>query len=172
MDTASMEDQFLNDTWNLYFHDPDNSNWDMESYVLLSTISTVQDWVQLHTSFKEVWNKGMFFLMREYIQPIWEDEHNKQGGCISFKLWKNEVSDYWFELTSKMIGEVLLKQDKQLEWQKISGISISPKRSYCIARIWLYNDLLKEGDYYNLQIPSYSKVMYKSHMENKDFEES
>ena len=55
---ASMEDQFLNDTWNLYFHDPDNSNWDMESYVLLTTISTVQDWVQVYTSFKDVWNRS------------------------------------------------------------------------------------------------------------------
>lgn len=172
MDSVYMEDHFLNDTWNLYFHDPDNSNWDMDSYVLLATIGSVHDWVKVFGSFKDVWSKGMFFLMREYIQPVWEDENNKQGGCISFKLWKNEVADNWFELAGKVLGEVLLKKGKEEHWKKISGISISPKRSYCIARIWLFNDTLKESNVYDLQIPSYSKIMYKSHTENKDYEES
>jgi hypothetical protein len=170
MDIVSMEDQFLNDTWNLYFHDPDNSNWDMDSYQLLATISSVHDWIKVFASFQDVWNKGMFFLMREYIQPIWEDEHNKQGGCISFKIWKNEVADYWFELSGKVLGEKIFKEGHQLEWQKISGISISPKRSYCIARIWLYNETIKDTNLYNIQLPNYSKVMYKSHTENKDYE--
>lgn len=171
MDSTSMEDQFLNDTWNLYFHDPDNSNWSIDSYIPLATISSMHDWIKVFHSFKDVWNKGMFFLMREYIQPIWEDENNKHGGCISFKLWKNEVVENWFELTGKVLGEVLLKKHKEDQWKKISGVSISPKRSYCIARIWIYNETLKDNQSYDLQIPSYSKVMYKSHTENKDYEE-
>jgi len=65
----------------------------------------------------------------------------------------------------------LLKKDKENQWKKISGVSISPKRSYCIARIWIYNETLKDNQSYDLQIPSYSKVMYKSHTENKDYEE-
>lgn len=170
MGIPDMEDIFFNDSWNLYFHDPDNNNWDIDSYVLLSSVSSIQDWIRISESFKQVWNKGMFFLMREYIQPIWEDENNKHGGCISFKIWKNEVADYWFELGSRALGETLLTDNQKINWQMISGISISPKRNYCIARIWLKQDTIKESANYSIQLPSYSKVIYKSHTDNKDYE--
>ena len=28
----------------------------------------------------------MLFLMRDGIQPIWEDEKNRNGGCFSYKI--------------------------------------------------------------------------------------
>ena len=164
MDIVSMEDQFLNDTWNLYFHDPDNSNWDIHSYILIATITNVEEWLQIYNQIKDFWNRGMFFLMREHILPIWEDENNRNGGCLSFKLWKNEVSQNWFELASKVLGETLLKDIE--DWSTISGVSISPKRNYCIARIWVNDAMHGNIDLYNLMVPSYSKTMYKSHVEN------
>lgn len=162
-----MEENFLNDTWNLYFHDPDNQNWEIESYVPLTTISTVEEWIQLHNSLQSVWHKGMFFLMREHIQPIWEDKHNKDGGCLSIKVWKNEVADLWFELGSRLLGESL----SDSRWQGICGISISPKRSYCIARIWVSDSGMSDTSLYNLMLPGYSKVLYKSHTDNRDYAE-
>ena len=162
-------ESFLNDTWNLYFHDPDNQNWEMESYILLTSISTVEEYIMLFNSLKDVWHKGMFFLMREHIQPIWEDKHNKNGGCLSFKIWKNEVGTIWEELSYKLLGEVLLKD--KTHWQKICGISISPKRSYCIGRIWISDPCISDTYIYDIDLPSYSKILYKSHMENKDYEE-
>lgn len=160
-------EQFLNDTWNLYFHDPDNQNWEIESYVQLTTISTVHEWIQLHNSLGSVWHKGMFFLMREHIQPIWEDKHNKNGGCLSIKVWKTEVADFWFELGSRLLGEMLASE----KWSNICGISISPKRSYCIARIWVSDSSMSHSHLYSLMLPGYSKVLYKSHIENKDYEQ-
>jgi hypothetical protein len=159
---------FFNDTWNLYFHDPDNQNWEIDSYILLTTISTVEDWITAYQSFKDVFQKGMFFLMREYIQPIWEDENNRNGGCLSFKIWKNEVADIWFELGCKLLGETLLN-DKN-KWDKLCGISISPKRSYCIGRIWIGDTSIVNTENYNMVLPNYSKILYKSHIDNKDYE--
>lgn len=165
-------DIFLNDTWNLYFHDPDNNNWNIESYILITTISSVHDWLKVFEYFKEEWHKGMFFLMREYIQPIWEDKHNCNGGCISFKIWKNEIKDTWFELSSKILGETLLNKNFINNWNNICGVSISPKRKFCIARIWLSNDSIIYQDNYNYNFPSYTTILYKSHIDNKDFEEN
>jgi hypothetical protein len=113
-----------------------------------------------------VWNKGMFFLMKETIQPIWEHEYNKNGGCMSFKLWKTEVNDCWLDLTGKLITNSLLKEGNS---DKISGISISPKRNYCIVRVWLVDSVLSDTGLYNIAVPSYSKMMYKSHSDNKDY---
>ena len=155
---------FFNDSWNLYFHDPDNSNWDIHSYILIATITNSEEWIQVYQQVKEFWNKGMFFLMREHIQPIWEDEQNRQGGCLSFKLWKNEVPTHWFELGSKALGESLLKTVE--DWTTICGVSISPKRNYCIARIWVSDQMHGDIDLYDLSIPNYSKLMFKSHVDN------
>lgn len=164
-----VSEHFLNDTWNLYFHDPENQNWEIESYILLATISTVEEWLAIMNSLKDVLHKGMFFLMREYINPIWEDENNRNGGCLSFKIWKNEVSDTINELGCKLLGETLLKN--KINWQKICGISISPKRNYCIGRIWLYDDSMINILDYDILLPNYSKILYKSHMDNRDYEE-
>ena len=45
---SSSSDLFFNDSWNLYFHDPDNSNWDIHSYILIATITNVEEWLQIY----------------------------------------------------------------------------------------------------------------------------
>lgn len=162
-------DYTLNSEWCLYFHDPNNCRWDIDSYVIVDRITTVNEWVQLFRVFAEGWNKGMFFLMRGDIKPLWEDDYNKNGGCVSFKLFKNEVKDCWFELTGKTICEQLISLSSSSH--KISGVSISPKRTYCIVRIWTHDDSLKDSSLYNINIPAYRKMMYKSHSDNKDYKD-
>lgn len=161
------EDTFLDETWALHFHDPDNNEWTKSSYKLVTTISTPGDWVQTDIAFKDMWQKGMFFLMREHIAPLWEDPCNTNGGCFSFKVNKPNAIDYWFELGAKMLGGTLGSTPEVSE--AICGISISPKRNYCIMRIWIgsseFNDITK----YSANIPDYTQVMYKEHVSNCDF---
>jgi len=163
-----MEELFLNDCWTLYFHDPGNADWTESSYKFIHNISTAQDWVQLDMSFSSLWNKGMFFLMREHIRPMWEDEHNKSGGCLSFKVNKPEAALYWFHLGCKTIGESLCKRH---DWSdRVCGVSISPKRNYCILRIWISSPSANNADGYHLEAPHYTQIMYKSHSGQKDFD--
>ena len=162
------EDHFLNDCWILYFHDPENDDWSDSSYKMLHTISSAQDWIQAHLSFKDLWNKGMFFLMREHIRPMWEDDHNKNGGCLSFKVNKPEVSMYWYHLGCKTLGESLCK--KKEWWDKVCGISISPKRNYCILRVWLGDTVNTSVESYHLEAPHYTQIMFKPHIGQKDYQ--
>lgn len=164
----NLEELFLNDCWILYFHDPSNNDWSAKSYKVIHTISTVQDWIQVEKSFSTLWNGGMFFLMREHIQPMWEDPYNRSGGCLSFKVNKPEASLYWFHLGCKTIGETLCKNK---EWSnKICGISISPKRNYCILRIWLSTPEINKVESYHLEAPHYTQIMYKPHAGQKDYD--
>ena len=162
------DSRVLNNVWNLYFHDPNEMAWDISSYIHLDTVKSVDDWVKICRIFSDYWDKGMFFLMRNDIKPLWEDDYNKNGGCISFKLFKNEIKDCWFELTCKTIGEVLVNIS---EFHKISGVSISSKRSYCIVRIWVFDDSLKNSNMYDIKLPAYRKMIFKSHSENKDYKD-
>jgi hypothetical protein len=102
--------------------------------------------------------------MREHITPRWEDDNNKNGGCFSLKINKEEVLEKLFEITSQILGETLGKTDEIS--MNINGISISPKKNYHIIRIWIKSGNNLNKDNYNFNIPSYSTLMYKSHKEN------
>ena len=165
--TPVCDDTFLDETWALHFHDPDNNEWTKDSYKMLTVISTPEDWAKTDQAFRELWQKGMFFVMREYIAPLWEDPANTNGGCFSFKVNKPQVTDYWYDIVARMLGNTLGKSDDISD--KICGLSISPKRNYCIIRLWIgandYNDI----SHYNIEVPDYTQVMYKEHMANCDF---
>lgn len=155
---------FLNDSWTLWFHDPNNNEWDEKSYVELANVATLEELVQVCEAFSGLWNKGMFFIMREHIKPIWEDEHNANGGCFSYKIMKPEVAKAWFELTALATGETLIRATERADnWDKICGISISPKRSYCILRIWISDKAWRDTCHYTIKVPSYTTIMFKEH---------
>ena len=102
-----MEDTFLNDTWSLYFHDPNDTDWSIASYVKISDISSIEKFCIIFKHFKDYWNKGMFFIMRDYISPRWEDEHNLKGGCFSIKVFPDDLCNSWFNLCASVLGETL-----------------------------------------------------------------
>ena len=76
----------LNDIWSIYFHDPNDKDWTMKSYHHLSMLSTVDDFWVVHKAMQDKVADGMFFIMREYIFPCWDDPENKEGGCFSIKV--------------------------------------------------------------------------------------
>jgi len=156
---------YLNDIWSVYFHDPNDYNWEEKSYKFICTISTVEDYCNMFYVFKELFYKGMFFIMREHIMPRWEDENNCNGGCFSFKVNTINLEDKFFETTSKVLGEILGKTE--LYSMNINGISLSPKKNHYIIRIWIKDNKYANKENYNITIPKFSTLMYKNH---KDIE--
>lgn len=154
---------YLNDIWSFYFHDPIDHNWELKSYVFIKNISSVNDFVELFSVFKDLFNSGMFFIMREHITPRWEDENNITGGCFSFKLNKFLLHDKLFEICSQMLGETLGKTDDLS--LNINGISITPKKNYYIVRIWIKDNKYASFNNYNIAVPKFSTLMYKNHSE-------
>jgi len=155
--------KYLNDIWAIYFHDPFDHNWDIPSYKLISTISSVEEFVEIYSLYEDMFLNGMFFLMREHITPRWEDEYNKQGGCFSFKISKFIMQDKLFELCCQTIGETIGKTSQMSS--NINGISICPKKNYYIIRIWIKDSSYANYNNYNITVPKYSTIMYKHHAE-------
>ena len=155
---------YINDVWSLYFHDPYDMNWDANSYKFITTISSVEDFVNIYKAFDDLWLRGMFFIMREHIMPRWEDENNINGGCLSFKVNKQDFNDKLFEVASLILGETMGKTD--MTSMNINGLSISPKKNYHIIRIWLKNNDRVNKNLFNLHVHPYSVVMYKPHNES------
>ena len=77
----------LNNKYTLYAHLPNDSNWDISSYKVITNINILEEMISLNENIPEdLIQKCMFFLMKDNIKPMWEDENNKKGGSISYKI--------------------------------------------------------------------------------------
>ena len=85
----------LNSEWNLYFHDPNSYNWNKESYYKIYTIKNIIDYWILNSEIENKIHQGMFFLMRENIFPLWDNEENLKGLNFSFNILKEESKKFW-----------------------------------------------------------------------------
>lgn len=170
-------DSFLNDSWTWYAHDPADDKWTLDSYDALCTIATAKEFVQAHRAFSGLLTRGMHFLMRSHVKPIWECKENENGGCLSIKIMKNDVVNAWFDLGALLLGETLIKGTGTgagagggggtgFNPEMVTGISMSPKRSYCIFRIWVSTPALRNIDDFTFPIPNYSGVVFKLHKEH------
>jgi hypothetical protein len=103
--------------------------------------------------------------MREHIFPCWDDENNVNGGCFTIKIIKNKAVKFWEEITIKLLGETLLKPAFTNLWESINGVSISPKKSFCIVKIWMKNNDNKDPAIFDLPNNGYGEVLYKCNKE-------
>ena len=127
----------LCNNWTLWAHLPHDTDWSVSSYKEIVTLDTIEGALSVFENFPEVMVKNcMLFLMRKGIQPIWEDEKNKKGGCFSYKINNRNVAYSWKNLSYVLLGETLTKPELS---KIINGITISPKKNFCIIKIWLAN---------------------------------
>ena len=125
----------LNQSWTLWGHLPHDTNWSVESYIKLYTFNTVEEVISLDSLLEERLVKNcMLFLMRDKIIPMWEDPLNKSGGCFSYKILNKNVKSVWTNLSYAITGETSTK-NKNLSGI-INGITISPKKNFCVVKIW------------------------------------
>ena len=157
---------YLNDIWTVYFHDPNDTDWTHSSYINLGNISTVDDFWNHHVGYREHAHKGMFFIMREHVFPSWDDPCNLTGGCLSIKVLKDDMNKFWEDLAIKMLGEDLLVDGYKDKWSCVNGISTSPKKHFCIIKIWLQNDELSNKSFFNLLLDYHGDILYKSNQDN------
>lgn len=104
--------------------------------------------------------------MREHIFPCWDDPYNINGGCLSIKVLKENMKVFWEDICVKLLGETILVDDAKEHWSKICGVSTSPKKHFCIIKIWLSDDTLADKSFFNLLPIYYGDLIYKSNREN------
>ena len=124
----------LNDKWVLWAHLPHDTDWTLKSYKEIYEISNIETVNAINKTIPEKMVKNcMLFLMRKNINPTWEDPKNSKGGCFSFKVINKNVYDVWVNLVMAITGEYISKDMNFLN--SINGITISPKKSFCIIKI-------------------------------------
>jgi len=128
----------LSDSWILWAHLPHDTDWSLKSYMKIYEFNTVEQAITITETLPPVLvTNCMLFLMRKGINPIWEDERNRNGGCFSYKIPNKDVPDAWKQLSYSLVGETMSDNKKLLPY--INGITISPKKNFCIIKVWLAN---------------------------------
>jgi len=128
----------LKDKWNLWAHLPQDPDWTVKSYKKICKFTTVEEVIAITDSLPvDLVKNCMLFIMRDGIKPMWEDPRNRNGGCFSYKVSNKNVFEVWRDLTYVLVGESISTNNNFING--VTGITISPKKNFCIIKIWMTN---------------------------------
>ena len=165
-----MDKYNLTHKWDLWYHSLHITKWDIQSYNNLFKLQNLYDYKILQDTFIPFYyQNGMFFLMKHPMKPIWEDPHNRLGGCLSYKVLYNNIKETWDFLIQNCISENIFNNDNIN--QTINGLSISPKKEFNIIKIWFNCDLSKEfpnykNDFITNKFLDIHKFIYRQHIDS------
>ena len=158
----------LSDKWTLWAHLPHDTDWSIGSYKQIYTLTTVEETIAVTETLPDILVKNcMLFMMRQGIKPIWEDPKNRNGGCFSYKVSNKQVYTVWKELSYVLLGDSISKNSSFVA--NVNGITISPKKNFCIIKIWMSSctfqnpyivttdvkDLSSQGSLFKKHVPEY-----------------
>lgn len=150
--------------WSLWYHG-NNNIWEDESYHHISSIESVEEFWKIMTNLKSYYlQNGWFFLMLDGVFPSWEK--NPKGGSWSFRVGKKDVQKAWNEISIYLTSENLTNSLENN--RKIIGISISPKKTFSIIKVWV-NDHLEKDSIQLAKSMRYFKLddaIYRPHHDN------
>lgn len=151
----------LRHTWTLYFHDFMDSNWNRESYEKLVEFSDVSSFWAVIKIVKDWLALGMFFFMCDDVFPKWDDNENKEMSYMSMKILKTNTGDFMEEMLVMLLSNALMKENTS---EIINGISISPKKNFCICKIWINStdDKYKNIDLFNIPMKYHGEVLFNN----------
>ena len=145
-----------------YIHLQNTTDWNIESYYNIAEINNVSSAILLHNYLgDELFKKTIFFVMKNNIEPLWENEHNKNGGSFSLKIHNKDVNRIWKIIYYKLIGETLCKNKDIMK--KINGISNSPKKTFTILKIWTCDCENINSNIFNLDMIDLKTCIFKKH---------
>jgi hypothetical protein len=148
----------LNDTWVIWIHKITDKNWLKESYKPIYSFNTIQEFWKFFNAIDD-YNTNMFFLMREGVFPLWEDAKNRDGGCWSYIIEKDDIKEHWTSVSAQMIGEMITNKHKI----DINGISLSPRTNVGVIKIWNKTATLEKEFDLNLDVKYLNAIRYKQH---------
>jgi len=151
---GTIETTKLQYSWILWYHDPENRDYSLASYVKVADMCTPQQfWSVVESISKEAWESGMFFFMRYGFKPLWDVPENEAGGAWSKKLEASDTYNAFVEMMVQCIAGELLTNRKET----LVGVAVSPKGPFSILKIWNTTTTVSTNEYLNTQI-KYVKI--------------
>lgn len=123
-------------SWTVYFHEPEDKSMTADSYKKLQVVSS---WEALGSLLRELGphktTNGLLRVMRGEYSPLWENKANIHGGSYCLKVTRrNSVEVFNRYLAAAALGACAADPANE-----IVGVTISPKKGFCIIKIWNLN---------------------------------
>lgn len=149
-------------TWILWYHDPNNSDYSLASYIRIMEVKTAEEfWSIVEGISQEAWNSGMFFFMREGYRPLWDAPENDKGGAWSKKVDASETQNIFIDCMVHCLANSFLKNNNDT----IAGVTLSPKGNFHIIKIWNTTTAVSDRKLFNstLKMKVGDDIAYKAH---------
>jgi hypothetical protein len=147
-------DIVMNNNYRVLAHHNADSNWNFDSYHHVSTLKKWEDVPKLFNTLNETKYSSKitdfdFFIMKNEISPLWEDEENRCGSICSIKI--DTLKDGYNILKTLFVhicNNTLMNITKNNvpNWNIINGVSFSCKKvenvssvieqDYSMIKIW------------------------------------
>jgi len=119
--------------WTLLWHPSEGRDWSEPSYKSFEPMKTWRQFFSVLAALKvENLTDGMFFLMRNGIPPLWENHNNVYGGAYSFRILKEKAGLAFVRYAIAAMLQDCAKDERNI----INGLSISPKKTHNIVKVW------------------------------------
>jgi len=148
--------------WTVWVHLPYDTNWTLESYTELCTFGTVGELVALARIMEDLIKVCMVFIMKEGVNPMWEDRRNINGGGFSYKIQTEHVFQGWRDIIFGVVGGTVADD---VYFDHITGVTISPKKNFNIVKIWMSEALPETILSFTAADVHSETCIYKNHME-------
>lgn len=148
--------------WILWYHDPNNSDYSLESYIRIMEVNTAEDfWTIVEAISQEAWNSGMFFFMKEGYRPLWDAPENDKGGAWSKKVNATETHGVFVDCMVHCLANSFLKSSNDT----IVGVTLSPKGNFHIIKVWNTTTSVSNYRLFNptLKMKVGEDIAYKAH---------
>lgn len=154
-------------SWSVYFHEPEDKTMTSDSYKRLQTVSS---WEALGSLLREIGpnriTNGLLRAMKGDISPLWENNANIRGGSYCLKVSRrNSLEVFQRYLAAAALG--ICAKDSGNE---IVGVTISPKKGFCIIKIWNLN-AKAHGSPADIKLLheeiKESEILYRKHTEQR-----
>lgn len=157
-----MSDSTLASSWVLWYHDPNNNDYSLESYIKLLEFTTATEfWSVVEAISSEAWNSGMFFLMKQGIRPLWDAPENDKGGAWSKKVDAHDTHAVFVDCMVHVMAEKLLKSSNDC----VAGVTVSPKGHFHIIKVWNTTSTVSDRKLFSptLKMRLGDDIAYKAH---------
>jgi len=120
----------------VYYHEPEDKSWAAESYKKLQVVGS---WEAVGQILRELGphktTNGLLRIMRGDTSPLWENRVNIHGGSYCLKITRRNS----IEVFNRYLAAALMGCASTDPANEIVGVTISPKKGFCIIKIWNLN---------------------------------
>jgi len=123
--------------WVMWYDNPGGrSAWNMDRFKKIHEFSTVENFWRMFNNIvppSRISNGSNYHMFLQGVQPMWEDEANKNGGkwIVIFPKGKKDLLDeYWVSVLLAIIGESLDGVDE------VSGCVASVRKNQSKIAVW------------------------------------